>query len=297
MKKVLLLVFVIAFAISCSKGGGKGDYVVKVDDVKITKEDLQVEMALLAPQSRQALDVPGGLERFVEEMARKESLYLEAKKRGVDNDLEVRKRLAYGEKMTLINYFLEKEVASSPAVTEKDMQDYYQVHKDDEFTKRDQVRYSRIVVKSEEDAKKAYDRIKAGEDFAKVASSVSVDKTSARSGGDMGIYHVAAKSKLDPEMRRMLLTLKKGEVSVPLPFQDGVYILKVTDIKGETADFEKVKRYLARKMTSERHKAAIDKLIESARKKHNVDINKEAVGKLVPPATPGDSAIPQAGHK
>lgn len=188
MKKFLVLVIALVFVASCSKGGGqKGDYVIKIDNTVISKEDMQQEMNSLPDMAKEFFQGPEGTTRFADELVKKEMLYLEAKKRGLDKNKDLLKKLEEFKKITLINQLLEKEIEATAKVNEKDIKDFYDSHKS-EFTQNSQIRISHIVVKTEDDAKKAYDRIQKGEDFAKVATGMSIDKATAKSGGDLGSF-------------------------------------------------------------------------------------------------------------
>jgi peptidyl-prolyl cis-trans isomerase C len=279
-KRLLLLMFILVFA-ACSKGGGKDDYVMKIGDVTFTAEDVQAEMASLSPMARMQYQGNEGAARFVDELVKRESLYLEANKRGIEKNKDAQMKMETAKKVALVNYFIEKEMEASGKISDKETRDYYDSHQDD-YTNRSQVKYSRIVVKSPEDAQKAIDRLKGGEDFARVAAEVSVDKGSAKAGGDMGYYDPAVKSKIDPDEGKIALRLKRGVVSEPIPMNDGIHILKVTDIKGERMAFEQIKMFLPKKITEERKKAVLDKITESAKNNFKADINKEALSKVAP---------------
>jgi type I site-specific restriction-modification system R (restriction) subunit len=79
-------------------------------------------------------------------------------------------------------------------------------------------------------AEDALARVKAGEDFAKVAQEVSQDPGSAANGGDLGFF---GKGKMVPEFETAAFALKVGEVSGLVKTTYGYHIIKVTEIKGE----------------------------------------------------------------
>jgi peptidyl-prolyl cis-trans isomerase C len=287
MKKALLVIGILILAASCSKGGvgttgsakdSNGDYVAKVGDVKLTKEDVKVAWDSLPLMAKEAFQGPDGRTRFVDELARRESLYLEAKKRGLDQDKEVRMRLEEARKNALVGYLLKKAVEeNAPKLTDKAMRDYYFAHQND-FTSRDKIRVSQIVVKNQADAEKVLSRLKAGENFAKVASQVSIDKATAKSGGDMG--YIDKKSKLAPQLVQTILMTNKGALGGPVTLPDGLHILKVTDIKGAMAGYGQVKDIVSQRMVAEKRKEAIDKLLDSVKKSYKVEINMAAVSQL-----------------
>lgn len=72
-------------------------------------------------------------------------------------------------------------------------------------------------------------KVKAGEDFATLATKYSQD-TTASAGGDLGFF---AKGKMVPEFETAAFALKAGEVSELVKTVYGYHIIKVTEVKGE----------------------------------------------------------------
>jgi len=70
-------------------------------------------------------------------------------------------------------------------------------------------------------------RLKSGEDFAMIAQNYSEDSNTAPNGGDLGFVPDSAFEKTSPELRRMILGLKPGEISPVLPSTEGYRILKI----------------------------------------------------------------------
>jgi len=280
MKRLLVVSIAFFLLLSCTKGGGqKGDYVAKIGDTTITTVDVQKEMESLPPMAKDFFQGPEGISRFVDELVKKELLYLEAKKRGLDKSDDFQRKVEDFKKFTLINQLLEKEIESASKVTDKEIKDYYDAHKDD-FMVNNQVRISHIIVKTEEDAKKVLERLQKGEDFAKIASEVSLDKASAKTGGDLGYFK---KGEMNPQLENIAFRLKKGQISQPMPSKGGIDIIKVTDTKGTIAEFDKVKGIVSQKLSAEKQREAFDKFIENLRKSYKIELNKEAIAKLTLP--------------
>ena len=277
MRKILLLFVALLFVASCTKGGGvQGNYVVKIDGTTLTKEDVQTEMNSLPEMAKQFFQGPEGTSRFVDGLVKKEMLYLEAKKMGLDKSKEFESKVEEYKKITLINELLQKEIESKTKVSEKDAEDYYNSHKDD-FMMHSQIMLSQIVVQNEDDAKKAFQRLKNGEDFAKVAAGVSTDKKTAKSGGNMGWVK---KGELAPEIDEAVFKLRKGELGTPVKLKDGIHIFKVTDVKGTVVDFDKVKGMIMQRLTAEKEKGSFDQYLDSLKKNYKIEINKDEVAKL-----------------
>lgn len=88
----------------------------------------------------------------------------------------------------------------------------------------EQVWARHILVETEVEAKNAYELLKQGEDFAKVARDLSKDTGSGANGGDLGWF---AKGAMVPEFEEVAFKLKVGEISEPFKSQFGYHIVQV----------------------------------------------------------------------
>lgn len=299
MKKYLLLLLCVMLLVACSKGGDKkGEVVAKVDSEIITTGDVEKKINALPPIYKEFFKQPAGMSDFIDQLVNEELLYAEAKKKGMDKDEDFVKAFEDAKKRELITRLLKKEMTTSPQLTEKDVKDYYESHKS-ELVQVTAVRVSQIVVKTEADAKQVYDRLQKGEAFNKVASEVSIDKATASKGGDMGFL---GKGQINPEIEKVLSTLKKGQVSAtPVSLKDGLHIVVVTDVKGTPLDFNKIKGALGQQLMATKQKEMIDKYLETLKKDHKVEIKKDNFSKInleaPKPASPAEKAAPAPEKK
>jgi peptidyl-prolyl cis-trans isomerase C len=281
-KGTLFLIFIIPLFLvftACAKTGEqKGPYLAKVGNVKITQADFEREFKNLPDFAQKIFKDSSGKERFLNELVKKELLYQEALKEGLDKNADYLNKLEEYKKITLIGQLLEKEMESKAKVTDQDVKDYYEKHKED-FTPFSKIRVSLILVKTEDEAKNILERLKKGEDFAKVAKKSSIDSESAKNGGDLGYL---SKDQITPELEAVVVRLKTGEISEPIKTQHGYEIIKVTDKKpGKVVEFDKVKNLIMQHLSAEKQKDIFDSYIENLKKKYKIDINKEALAKLI----------------
>lgn len=276
--KILLVAFFAVFLLtSCAKEGKqKEGYVAKIDSKVISKEDVKAQMKMLPEIAIQHFQGPEGLTKFVDELVKKEMLYLEAQKRGMDKDKEFQKKVEEFKKITLINDLLDKEIEHSPKVTDEDIKGYYEKNKED-FLINKQIRISHIFIKTEDELNQVKQRIDKGEDFAKIASEMSADKASSKVGGDIGFIK---KGELAPELENVVFTMRKGQVSAPLKVKDGFRIIKVTDIKGNLVEFDKVKGLINQRLIAEKQRESFEKFMEKIKKNYKIDINKDEIAKM-----------------
>lgn len=93
------------------------------------------------------------------------------------------------------------------------------------------------------------ERLKQGEDFAKLAEEVSQDPGSASNGGDLGF---AGPGVYDPEFEKSLYALKKDEFSAPVRSSFGWHLIKLLDVQApEVPSFDSLKAKLEREVKAQ----------------------------------------------
>jgi len=162
---------------------------------------------------------------------------------------EFARRLAYQRDKALMNGLYEKigRDASSDAELRRV---YDEVAGQQKAETEAKARH--ILVASEEEAKAVLRRLKAGEDFAKVADEVSKDPGSK--GGDLGWFSA---DRMVPEFSTAAFKLEKGQISDPVKSQFGWHVIKLEDKRAKTfpafeAVKEQVKSYVAQKAQDDR---------------------------------------------
>ncbi len=275
---VTLIISVLLIFASCAKREEqKGPHLAKVGQVKIMQTDLEREMKNLPVFAQKIFEGKEGKERFLNELVKKELLYQEAIKQGLDKNTEYKQKVEDFKKITLIGQLLEKEIEDKAKVTDQDVKAYYDEHKED-FSPFSQIRISLIRVKTEDEAKDILKKLQNGGDFAKIAKESSIDTNSAKIGGDLGFL---SRDQISPEHEMVVVRLKKGDVSEPIKTLKGYDIIKVTDKKtGSIVEFEKVKDLISQHLSAEKQKEVFDSYIESLKKTYAVEINKEALASL-----------------
>lgn len=91
-----------------------------------------------------------------------------------------------------------------------------------------QVEASHILVSDEKKAKELHGKVKAGEDFAKIAKENSIDTGSAKKGGSLGFF---PRGMMVPEFEKVAFAMKVGEISEPVQSQFGYHIIKIDKIQ------------------------------------------------------------------
>jgi len=105
------------------------------------------------------------------------------------------------------------------------------------------------------------ERIKKGEDFAKVAKETSEDPGSKESGGDLDFF---SRDRMVPEFAKAAFELKTGQVSAPVKTQFGYHLIKVTDHKdARSVPFEEAKGRISEHLKQQKQRDAMSDLFKS----------------------------------
>lgn len=124
---------------------------------------------------------------------------------------------------------LEEAFYKDNKVTEEEIKDFYDANKE----RLIKYSLSQIMADNEEDAKKLYDKLEAGEDFAELAKNESSDTYSAANGGDMGEVQASTMPK---EFLNAVSTTEIGSYSKVFKSDMGYHIVKVDDKKDQLED-------------------------------------------------------------
>ncbi|MFH1313412.1 MAG: peptidylprolyl isomerase [Candidatus Eisenbacteria bacterium] len=110
-------------------------------------------------------------------------------------------------------------------VTEEDLVEYYKERKDDIRTSGS-YKVRRILVDSNDAARKALREINAGRDFSEVAAEISQDELSAKQGGQLPQINFGMVAHYDSVVSGLSL----GEVSAPFTTTSGIEIIKLDEL-------------------------------------------------------------------
>ena len=232
---IILSILTLTFS-----GCGRTDdpVVAKIGEKKITVSAFRDFVAKL-PASQQA--TRGDMEQVrsnLQILIDRELMMLEARNRGLDTTRAVTERLKEAQQALVVRALYERETSEPPTFREEEMRAYFEREKLGE-----ELRISRIVTATQQEARAICEQLKQGADFAQWAREKSLDKKSAPQGGDVGWWSIEA---LPGPIRSHVMSLKIGEISEPLRWKSQFIIHTVTDRRsGAFEDWEKeVKRAL-----------------------------------------------------
>ena len=287
-KPLSLVAFLCSFVLLAGCGSG-GKVAAVVNGQVISEKDVIQRMARLNPQYRAAMG--SDQKRLLEEMVMETVLLQEARRRGLEHDPEVDRLVKEARRQVLLGRLLETVRQSKQIqVPDEDVKKFYEANKNN-FMEPETSRASHILVADEETAKKALERLKAGESFAKVAGELSTDPSSKTKGGDIGYF---AKGQLIPDFEKACESLKTGELSAIIKTQLGYHIIQLTDKKpAHQHPLEEVQDQIRRQLGTQQQQRQVESFVQELRAKAQVQIKDSGVAP-VSPAAPAAQRQPAA---
>ena len=294
MTRKFLFCFSIIFVVSLNMNAYAGDDAIlaKVGDKKITVAEFDRFVSSFPPDKQKFLtESAKNKETLLRRMVQVTALSDIAKARGLDKDERTRQMIEYYSNEILGQVLLREEIAKIN-ITDEDVKTYYKAN-ENAFKTQEMVKARHILIKvdksaTEEEKKKAREKaegilkkIKAGEDFAKLATESSDDPGSKVKGGDLGFF---GRGKMVKPFEEAAFSLKPGEVSGLVETQFGFHIIKVEEKKEagvepfETVK-EKVRMKLLDEMTKVRTKDFIDNVLKDAKAEMHPELLQETAGK------------------
>ena len=150
---------------------------------------------------------------------------------GVDKQRPVQLQLMLQEARTLAQKYAQEQLSEKTKATEEEINAYVAQHPELDIKQK----------KSKAD--EVLKRVRAGEDFEKLAKEFSTDTGSAEKGGDLGWF---GPGDMVPEFEKAAYALKPGEVSEVVESKFGYHIIKLENRKTETKDGKQEEQVHAR---------------------------------------------------
>ncbi|MCP4745086.1 MAG: peptidylprolyl isomerase [Desulfobacteraceae bacterium] len=183
------------------------------------------------------------------------------------------------ERNLSIKNLIEKNVVSSIKIKDEDVKKFYDSNPN-YFKRPEEVKASHILIKtaskdSDEDKakakekiKKLQERIKAGEDFVKLAKENSECPSSSK-GGDLGFFD---RSRMVKPFSDAAFKMKVNEISDIVESRFGYHLIKVTEKrKADTVPFDEAKERIVQNLKNERIREQVQKYIAGLREKAKIE--------------------------
>jgi len=281
----------LVWALVCAlwaHGAWAGSHLAQVGDVVIGPEDVARLRASLPFHLRDADDA-----WVVETLINRELLVLEARDRGLDTTAAVRAELERATTVKLRDRLFEQAVAGRVRASEEELLEAYRQGPNGQ---RSEVRVAHIAVATREEAAALRARLAAGESFADLARTHSLDTATGARGGEIGLWR---EGEVAGAVADEAWTLPVDSVSAPILGGDRRFHL-VTVLERTILGFEGQREALEKRVVAAKTRqgraafiasplSAYDATVDDAVVRRLRDRGRTAVRRL-PGPEPGDGS-------
>jgi peptidyl-prolyl cis-trans isomerase C len=255
--------------VSSNSNGEGGTVLATVNGEKLTYEDLALQFPEESRDQLRGKALQDAIDTWVNTMLVAQL----GEKMGIDKSPEVAAIMRFRRADAIAGRVVDLEITQKTKVTPAEVDSAYNATRDRYKTTEDRMRASHILLSSKEEADAVYNRLKKGDDFAKLAMDYSADRQSAGQGGDVGYFTSDQADQFDPAFAKAVLKLKVGEFSEPVKTDFGYHIIKLTDIlkAGTSLDSVEVKNKISEGLLSSKQGQALSDLIDSLKEKAKIE--------------------------
>jgi len=196
------------------------------------------------------------------------------------------------QKRMLLEKIIAQDVNAKIQVTDKEAELYFNANRKVYVSAR-RVRVAQIVIRDRDRAERILKRLKAGEDFGKVARVDSIGPEAER-GGDLGFFE---RGMMPEAIDRVVFSLPVGKLSKVVRSTYGFHIFKVLE-KEETRgrNFAEVKEWVSADLRKAKEAEEYERWIEGLKAKAVIRIDRplpdgpvlQPAKKATPPTAAGE---------
>jgi foldase protein PrsA len=246
----------------------------EAETMKVAVTDAEVKKSF-ADQKKQSFPKDADYKKFIQQSGQTEQDILER----VKLDL-------------LSNKIRDKVVKGKDTVSDAAIADFYNKNKA-RFAQPEKRDLRVVLTKDKDTAQKAYDALKGGATWTKIAKQYSIDDTSKNSGGKLPAQ---AKGTLDKDLDTAVFSAKKNDLVGPIKTQYGYYVFSVTGITAASQQtLAEAKDTIKQTLASQNQQKALDAFVKDFTKRWKdktecSDAYKTSDCKNGPKATPTPTA-------
>ena len=270
------MLFLISLLMVCLLGvetaGQDSEIGAKIGDEIIRIQDLEVRrpksMAGSTGELGKTKETAKDLKKVMKETIDLTLLAMEAKKTDLMNNATLKAKIRYQVDALIAQEYLNTYIDSLISVSENEILDFYKTSP--KYGEKEVIRARHILVKKKEEAEEIVKKIRAGEDFSKLAKDRSTDEGTRDIGGDMGWF---GRGVMAGPFEEVAFSLKEGEVSGAVETIYGYHIIKLENRKkGPPPELEKVRSEIRREILLKKKKEFVAKKLETLKASTSIEI-------------------------
>lgn len=268
--------FLMSLLMVCLLGvetvGQDSEIVAKIGDEIITRRDLEVRkpttMAGPVEELEKMKETAMDLKKVLNDTITLTLLAMEAKKTDLMNKPTLKAKIRYQVDALIAQEYVNTYIDSLISVSENEILDSYKTSP--KYGEKVVIRARQILVKKKEEAEEILNKIKAGEDFSKLAKDRSTDESTREIGGDMGWF---GRGMMVAPFEEVAFSLKEGEVSGAVETIYGYHIIRLDNRKmSPPPGLEEVRSEIRREIMLKKKKEFVAKKLEALKASTPIEI-------------------------
>lgn len=233
-------------------------------------------------------DEPEQRVSLVRQILTQHAVATRARKEGFDKKPAIREQLGYLIERYIAQEYLLKEVAARVTIQEPEIKKFFNEN-GGKFLIPEQVKVRHIFFEATKDMKPddenkvrsrgeaTLQRLKKGEDFAKLARDLSEDSDTGKNGGELGTLSPGSTSSEDFE--KVAFSIKAGELSGLVKTPYGYHIIRVDErTEKRPAKYEEVREQIRKNLHHEAERVQVQEFIDRVTKEAGLELFTEKMG-------------------
>ena len=263
----MIMLALLAFACGGEAPHQEEEVVVRVGEAVLTLDDLadDIPAAIRSRISKQEI------QNHVVRWINSEVLYQEARRRGLDQQIDLQRELKRVERELMGDALVQKEIYETPvAVTDDEARSFYEANKESFRRNEIEARVYHLGVPAKRTADSLYRELRnSGDGFATMARILAI------ASGDTSTWNMTIVASEQPEALRPIFKLRPGAVGAPIELDDGFHIFQLIEIfqAGTYRDLSLVKDEIVSRIQTrkrdERYRALLAELSANSKVETN----------------------------
>ncbi|MFQ6103994.1 MAG: peptidyl-prolyl cis-trans isomerase [Candidatus Glassbacteria bacterium] len=216
-----------------------------------------------------------GKREFLDKMIKDRIVEIYAREAGFTDDPMYLNRM-HDAKMKILNEkFFLTEVREKVDVSEEEIIEYYESHKE-EYVKPEEVKVRHILVETEKEAQEILKELGEGKSFEDLAQDFSIDMRTNDKGGDLGFI---SRGRTVKEIEEVAFSLGPGEISDVVKSRFGYHIVKVEARRPESIrSLDEMRELVISEVRRIKEEERSREVMSELKKKYNVRIFEDKIG-------------------
>ena len=193
--------------------------------------------------------------------------------KGYDQDPVFKKGVTSVQENIIYNNYVRDQINANLSPTEEELTNYYEEHKDSDYSQKEMVQVQEVYVKSQTKADSIYNAIQNGADIGLMARKFTERSNARDRSGELSPFPPGRYG----EMGKIAFTMAVGEISTPIKVGAGYSIIKLTKkIPSGPESYERVKGRVKNDINRVLREKRGTEQYEKLAKKYHVKIDYEA---------------------